>query len=67
MSRSEPNPFDVLGILPIRLTPTDVQTAYTITLSRVRQYVNPPYIDEQGKQYCMPYSEAELAAAQDFF
>ena len=68
MPRWEPNPFDVLGILPtIRLTPADVQRAYATALSWVRQCANPPYIDEQGKQYFMPYSEAELVAARDFF
>ena len=68
MPHREPNPFDVLGILPtIRLTPTEVQRAFAVALSRVRQYTNPLYVDEHGKHYCMPYSEAELVAARDFF
>jgi len=68
MSRQEPNPFDVLGILPtISLTPADVQRAYLIALSRVRQYANLVHVSGQVKQYRMPYSEAELAAARDFF
>jgi len=67
MSRQEPNPFDVLGILPtISLTPADVQRAYLIALSRVRQYANLVRVSGQVKQYRMPYSEAELAAARDF-
>jgi hypothetical protein len=38
MSRQEPNPFDVLGILPtISLTPADVRRAYTTALSHVRR------------------------------
>ncbi|KAF4635747.1 hypothetical protein G7Y89_g2342 [Cudoniella acicularis] len=68
MSRQEPNPFEVLGILPtIRLTPANVQRAYSIALSRVRQYANPVHINGQVKQYRMPYSEVELAVGLDFF
>ncbi|KAF4624784.1 hypothetical protein G7Y89_g13389 [Cudoniella acicularis] len=45
MSCQEPNLFDVLGILPtIQPTPADVQRAYFIALSRVRQYANPAHI-----------------------
>jgi hypothetical protein len=68
MSRQEPNPFDVLGILPtISLTPADVQRAYLIALSRVLQYANPIHYSGRVKQYRMPYLEAELIAARDFF
>jgi len=68
MSRQEPNPFDILGILPtISLTPADVQRAYFIALSLVRQYANPVRNSRRVKKYRMPYSEAELAAARDFF
>jgi hypothetical protein len=68
MSRQEPNPFDVLGILPtISLTPADVQRAYLIALSLVRQYANLVHVSGQVKQYRMPYSEAELTIARDFF
>ena len=68
MSRREHNPFDVLGIPPtISLTPADVQRAYLIALSRVRQYANLVHVSGQVKQYRMPYLEAQLAAARDFF
>jgi hypothetical protein len=67
LSRQEPNPFDVLGILPtILLTPAVVRRAYSTALSRVRQCTNPVYVSGQVRQYRTPYSEADLAAARDF-
>jgi pyruvate-formate lyase len=44
--------------------PADVQRAYLVALSRVRQRANPISVSGRVKQYLMPYSEEELEAAQ---